>query len=644
MEANGARKELRYGDEHLARAVSAGDDEAFEILFQRHQPAILAFCRHMLGRPHDAQDAAQHTFLTAYRVLRAGNAPEALRSWLFAVARNRCISMLRVRREQAGDDGLAEVSTEGLAGQVQDRADLRALLSDVAELPDDQRAALLLAEIGDVSHKEIAGVIGVRREKVKALVFQARRALMAARDARDTPCLTIQQELATARGAALRRAHLRRHLHVCPSCREFREELRLQRDALALLLPVAPAMLRDSILGASGAAAGGSAAAAGAPTGAAAAAGAPTGAAGGSAAATGANAAAAGSKAVATGVTAVLKATAVKVGVGVVAAGGIAAGGTVAELPRADGADSGAARNAPVTIAGSPRTASPTQWTPTSGKRPLAAGSAGEPAGGEALVRPSKPGGTRAGEGTGRHYRAERGPAGQPDHARADADGRGPGQAAAERGPKTAKPKHAGAKSNQAGGRGPARGPGTKAKPTGGPKPKHAGGPGSKPKSTGRGTKPTHAGGLKPKPARAKPKPANGRDPKPTQAGSRGGKPNTAGAKQKPADPKPSPAGGPGARSKPAGPKPGPAGGRSAKPAPAAGGPTPHSRAEAGSPQNGQSGGEPSRKAITPSQSNATAPAQQAPPGSAGSSGSGGTLGGAPSNQGSAATAQRRGR
>jgi RNA polymerase sigma factor (sigma-70 family) len=244
-----ARRLEDLADERLGHATGDGDGEAFEVLYRRHQPAVLAFCRHMLGRADEAQDVAQQTFLAAYRVMRSGEAIGALRPWLFTVARNRCISLLRARREHSSAVA-AEPATQGLAAEVQTRADLRALLRDVAELPDDQRAALLLAELADLPHGEIAAVIGVRREKVKALVFQARRTLLAAKDARETPCTDVRAELATARGAALRRAPLRRHLHACVGCREFRDQLREQRRALRLLLPLVPPALRDLPLGA----------------------------------------------------------------------------------------------------------------------------------------------------------------------------------------------------------------------------------------------------------------------------------------------------------------------------------------------------------------------------------------------------------
>jgi RNA polymerase sigma factor (sigma-70 family) len=243
-----ARRLEELADERLGFAAGDGDEAAFEVLFRRHQPAVLAFCRHMLGRADEAQDAAQQTFLTAYRVLRAGEPIKAVRPWLYTVARNRCITMLRARREHPATEAVEPV-VDGLAAEVLQRADVRALLRDVAELPEDQREALLLAELADLSHGEIADVIGVRRQKVKALVYQARATLLAAKDARDTPCHDVREELATARGAALRRAPLRRHLHACPGCREFRDQLRGQRRALRALLPVVPP-LRDVSFGA----------------------------------------------------------------------------------------------------------------------------------------------------------------------------------------------------------------------------------------------------------------------------------------------------------------------------------------------------------------------------------------------------------
>jgi hypothetical protein len=92
---------------------------------------------------------------------------------------------------------------------------------------------------------------------VKALVFQARESLASWRRARETPCIEIREQLATLRGAALKRATLRRHVARCEGCRQFEGEVRRQRAAMAALLPVIPtAGLKASVLGAAGVAAG----------------------------------------------------------------------------------------------------------------------------------------------------------------------------------------------------------------------------------------------------------------------------------------------------------------------------------------------------------------------------------------------------
>jgi RNA polymerase sigma factor (sigma-70 family) len=237
------------GDERLVNQVRAGSVPAFDALYDRHHRGVLAFCRHMVGSAEEAEDAVQHTFMVAYRELAETAKPVHLRPWLYAIARNRCLSVLRMRREQPVPD-VPEPATEHLAAEVQRREDLRDLLRDLARLPDDQRAALVLAELGDVPHDEISHVLGCPREKVKALVFQARSSLHASRAAREAPCKQIREQLANLRGGSLRRNALRRHLRECPGCREFRRHVRSQRRALAVILPVAPtAGLKEAVLG-----------------------------------------------------------------------------------------------------------------------------------------------------------------------------------------------------------------------------------------------------------------------------------------------------------------------------------------------------------------------------------------------------------
>src|SRR4051794_5383934 len=229
--------------------LRGGSEAAIEALFDRHHRGVLGFCRHMLGSAEEAEDAVQHTFLAAYRELVGTAKPIQLRPWLYTIARNRCLTALRTRSRQAVGE-LQEPPTEHLAAEVERRQDLRALLGDVSALPDEQRAALVLSELGDMPHEEIAAVLGCRREKVKALVFQARTSLIASRSAREASCADIRELLANLTGGSLRRNEVRRHVAECAGCREFRHQIRRQRRDLAVVLPVAPTVgLKAAVVG-----------------------------------------------------------------------------------------------------------------------------------------------------------------------------------------------------------------------------------------------------------------------------------------------------------------------------------------------------------------------------------------------------------
>jgi RNA polymerase sigma factor (sigma-70 family) len=249
-------------DERLVQQVRLGNEAAFEVVFERYGRSILSFCRHMLGSQEEAEDAVQHTFASAYGDLQRDSDRELrLKPWLYTIARNRCLSMLRARRDDLHVD--REPATAGLAEHVERRAELRELLGDIAELPPEQRAALLLAETEDLSHTEIADVLDCEVPRVKALVYRARSSLIERREARATPCEEIREQLAVLSGGSLRRSEIRYHLRTCSGCRAYREEIKRQRQLLAAVLPVVPpAWLKANVIGGGGGAAGGASAAA----------------------------------------------------------------------------------------------------------------------------------------------------------------------------------------------------------------------------------------------------------------------------------------------------------------------------------------------------------------------------------------------
>ena len=239
-------------DDRLVEELRRGNEAALEVAYDRHGGRLLSFCRHMLGSLEEAEEAVQHTFAAAWSNLQGDDREVRLKPWLYAVARNRSLSMLRARRPatvELDDD----VATAGFSQDVATRSELRELVADVGDLPEEQRAALVLSELGGLSHADIAEVIERKEADVKALVFRARSTLLDWREARDTPCEEVRTQLASLSGGSLRRRWLSRHLQSCAGCREFRAKVKTQRGMLALIIPIAPPLgLKESVLAAAG--------------------------------------------------------------------------------------------------------------------------------------------------------------------------------------------------------------------------------------------------------------------------------------------------------------------------------------------------------------------------------------------------------
>jgi RNA polymerase sigma factor (sigma-70 family) len=229
-------------DPSLAERARDGDSGAFEALYARYYPEILWYCRRKLRSREDAEDAAQTTFATAYRELLRAEDPVELRSWLYGIARHRCLTVLRARRADVDPLDHELSAGEDAADAVVRRQDLRELFLDLGALPERQRSALVLSEVGGLSHAQIASTLGCRASQVKALVFQARSNLADSRTARGVTCAEIRREIASARGAALLRRHLRRHVSVCPGCKQFEAAVKRERSAVAFGLSLFPGL------------------------------------------------------------------------------------------------------------------------------------------------------------------------------------------------------------------------------------------------------------------------------------------------------------------------------------------------------------------------------------------------------------------
>jgi RNA polymerase sigma factor (sigma-70 family) len=301
-------------DDQLVALFRDGHDEAFRTIHDRYRQRLFAYTRQMLpGSRQDAEDALQDVFVRAYSGLRANDRELTLRAWLYRVAHNRCVDELRRPAPPPPEllDTLRAPSRDPVL-EAERRDSLRRLVEDVRRLPDQQRSALLMRELGGIPYNDIAGALGVSVAAVKSLLVRARIGLAQAAEARDTACCEIREDLTLAHDRGVRPSGLaRRHMHECASCRAFRLEIRgVSRQLAGLVAPIGPLGMLAHLLGLGGgggaAAAGGSAGAAGAGAGAAGA-----GAAGAGAAAIGGGAASAGAGFVVAGHVATLLAAAV---------------------------------------------------------------------------------------------------------------------------------------------------------------------------------------------------------------------------------------------------------------------------------------------------------------------------------------------
>jgi RNA polymerase sigma factor (sigma-70 family) len=225
-------------DEQLLALFRAGREDAFRAIHDRYHARLLAYVRHMLRGSTEAEDVVQDVFLRAYGALRTGEREIAVRAWLYRVAHNRCIDYVRRapapplqpdERLPGGTDPVVEAER---------REDLRRLVADLHNLPEQQRSALIIRELEGLSYEELGVALGVTVPAVKSLLVRARSGLADAAQARDTDCARIREELALAVDRPGRPPRLLRdHLRVCESCRAHRQALRHRHVQLAGLLP-----------------------------------------------------------------------------------------------------------------------------------------------------------------------------------------------------------------------------------------------------------------------------------------------------------------------------------------------------------------------------------------------------------------------
>jgi RNA polymerase sigma-70 factor, ECF subfamily len=170
---------LSQGHAAAVGESSAPAGEATSRLYERYGRQIFAFCLHQLGNREEAEDAAQTTFLNAFRGLKRGSSLEFESAWLFKIALNVCVDRQRNSSRRRTLEAPSDLETiEELTPAHQGETDeLFGLSSALRLMPEQQRRALLLREWQGLSYSEIASQLQLSQAAVEALLFRARRSL-----------------------------------------------------------------------------------------------------------------------------------------------------------------------------------------------------------------------------------------------------------------------------------------------------------------------------------------------------------------------------------------------------------------------------------------------------------------------------------
>ena len=166
----------------LVEACLAGRPGAFDVIVERHRRPIYQLCYRFVGNHEDASDLSQDIFLRAFRGLRSFRGQSSLSTWLYRIGINVCLNRVSARttldRSERATSPVEELPVIDDRGDSPSDLVLRKeragrVRAAIAQLPRKQRATLILRTYHEMSHQEIADVLGSSVGAVKANFFHA---------------------------------------------------------------------------------------------------------------------------------------------------------------------------------------------------------------------------------------------------------------------------------------------------------------------------------------------------------------------------------------------------------------------------------------------------------------------------------------
>jgi RNA polymerase sigma-70 factor (ECF subfamily) len=170
--------------------AKAGDAAAFEKLVTEYERLVYSVAYRLLGNEHDAQDAAQETFVKAYLSLDSFRGESKFSVWLYRTANNVCIDMLRKKTvptvslsvsDEDGEDAELSLPDERFSPETElEKKELRwAVNRAMAKLPEKYAQVLTLRHVAGQSYEEISETLNLDIGTVKSRIFRGRKKLCA---------------------------------------------------------------------------------------------------------------------------------------------------------------------------------------------------------------------------------------------------------------------------------------------------------------------------------------------------------------------------------------------------------------------------------------------------------------------------------
>jgi RNA polymerase sigma-70 factor (ECF subfamily) len=172
---------MTVNEEHWLERAKQGDEEAFARIIERYQVPVYNLCHRMLTDPFEAEDAAQETFIKAYRSLSRYDMSKKFINWVLTIASNHCVDRLRRRRlklvslEEMVPGSLPTEKSLGPESVIVKQEDQEAIQELLKELGPQDRAAVVLKYWYEMSYEEIAETLSSTVSAVKSRLHRARR-------------------------------------------------------------------------------------------------------------------------------------------------------------------------------------------------------------------------------------------------------------------------------------------------------------------------------------------------------------------------------------------------------------------------------------------------------------------------------------